>query len=216
MHPAEGVVKYREEYTRGAPLAVAGIKELMVWRNLLFDLGLVGQDPERYDGAGFGNASARTRPYDRPKGGRSFVITGTQTGRLQRLAPEHFTVVERYDVTRNLVQVVGPVHASSEALTHGAIYDHSPNVRWVFHSHAPEIWRHRDALAIPSTRAEVPYGTPEMALEVWRLFAETDLKVLRILAMAGHEDGIITFGGSAAEAGARMVDYLARARMISG
>ncbi len=44
-------------------------------------------------------------------------------------------------------------------------------------------------------------GTPGMALEMFRLFEEENLGDRKILAMAGHEDGIICFGGSLDEAG---------------
>ena len=60
----------------------------------------------------------------------------------------------------------------------------------------------------------MPYGTPEMAQEVVRLFADSGLRELRIFAMAGHEDGVITFGSSAADAAYRMMETLARARML--
>ncbi len=48
--------------------------------------------------------------------------------------------------------------------------------------------------------AEVPYGTPEMAREVQRLFRETDVRARRIFAMAGHKDGIVAFGQDFREA----------------
>ena len=60
------------------------------------------------------------------------------------------------------------------------------------------------------TRADVAYGTPEMADEVRRLFCETDVRQLRIFGMAGHEDGIVTFGRTADEAGSAMLGALAR------
>ena len=41
---------------------------------------------------------------------------------------------------------------------------------------------------------DVPYGTPEMAREVQRLFRETDVRTRKIFAMAGHTDGIVAFG----------------------
>jgi ribulose-5-phosphate 4-epimerase/fuculose-1-phosphate aldolase len=216
MRPGEGVVKYREEYTPGPPATEPSLTELMVWRSILHDLGLVGQDACRYQGAGFGNGSTRVAPYDRPKGRRAFLVTGTRTGPIARLAPEHFTVVESWDATANTVVVRGPIRASSESLTHGAVYDQTPTIRWIFHAHAPVIWRLRDRLRLPTTRPEVPYGSPEMAQEVWRLFAQTDLRTIRIFAMSGHEDGIVTFGTTAAEAGGRLVDTLARAMVEDG
>ena len=213
MQPVEGVVKYQEEYASTPPLDSALVAELAVWRRFLWDLGLVGQDPLRYDGAGFGNASMRMRPYDQAKGRRAFVVTGTQTGKLQDLGPEKFAIVESYDIARNLVRVRGPVRASSESMTHGAVYDQSPQIRWIFHAHSPEIWRKRDALKIAATHPSVPYGTPEMAQEVVRLFADSGVRESRIFAMAGHEDGVITFGASASDAAYRMVEALAQARL---
>jgi hypothetical protein len=46
----------------------------------------------------------------------------------------------------------------------------------------------------------VPYGTPEMAREVQRLFRETDVRNWNIFAMAGHGDGIVAFGRDFREA----------------
>lgn len=214
MHPVEGVVKYQEEWTQSPPLDSALVAELAVWRRFLWDLGMVGQDPLRYDGAGFGNASMRIRPYDQPKARRAFLVTGTQTGKLKDLGPDKFAVVESYDIAKNLVRVRGPVRASSESMTHGAVYDQSPQIRWIFHAHSPEIWRKRDVLKIPSTHPSVAYGTPEMAQEVTRLFAVASLRDHRIFAMAGHEDGVITFGASAADAAFRMIEALSQARLL--
>ena len=58
---------------------------------------------------------------------------------------------------------------------------------------------------------DVAYGTPEMADAVRRLFVESDLPQKRIFGMAGHEDGIVTFGRNAEDAGFVMLGYLARA-----
>src|SRR5262249_48772079 len=130
------------------------------------------------------------------------------------LTPAQFAIVESYDIANNLVRVKGPVRASSESMTHGAVYDQGPLIRWIFHAHSPEIWRRRDPLGLPSTHPAVPYGTPEMAQEVVRLFADTSLRTTRIFAMAGHEDGVIAFGSSAGEAAQLMVETLARARLM--
>src|SRR5262249_58668700 len=102
---------------------------------------------------------------------------------------------------------VGP---SSESLTHGAIYDIAPAARVVLHGHAPEIWRHARALGIPVTPVEVANGTPQMALEVQRLYRESTLSGTGILAMGGHEDGVLAFGGSAGEAGGTLGRHPAR------
>jgi hypothetical protein len=214
MQPVEGVIKYQEEYTPGPAPEPALVRELIVWRRIFYDLGVMGQDANRYDGAGFGNASMRLKPYDQHKGERSFVITGTQTGCLSHLEPDHFAFVDRYNSRANLVRARGPIRASSESMTHGAVYDQSSLIRWVFHVHAPELWRQRRALKIPESKANVPYGTPAMAAEVQRLFDETNIRTLRIFAMAGHEDGVVSFGSSAADAGQLMIHYLVKARFV--
>jgi L-ribulose-5-phosphate 4-epimerase len=108
----------------------------------------------------------------------------------------------------------GPVQPSSESLTHGAIYVLDSRILWVVHAHSPEIWRNAAALGLPMTGA-VPYGTPAMAEEVQRLFHASDLPEKRIFGMAGHEDGIVTFGRTAEEAGGVMLAYLARALQIA-
>jgi hypothetical protein len=57
----------------------------------------------------------------------------------------------------------------------------------------------------------VDYGTPEMAREVKRLDQTYGLRDKGLLTMAGHEDGIVAFGRTAAEAGAALTTALARA-----
>lgn len=214
MVAVEGVVKYVEHFSSGPPSQAPEVVELLSWRSILFDLDLIGCDPTRYDGAGFGNASARFKSNDGRKGRRRFLVTGTQTGHLPRLDARHIAVVEQYDLAANKVVASGPVHPSSEVLTHGAVYDHCDDVRWIFHAHSPLIWLRRTELDLPTTRPQVPYGTPAMALEVGRLFAECRLRQRRIFAMGGHQDGIVSFGDTAAEAGALMISLLAQARAL--
>jgi hypothetical protein len=142
------------------------------------------------------------------------VITGTQTSGEDFLAQESYTTVLRYDVDANSVVSEGPVQASSESLTHGTLYDMDPALRFVFHVHSPEIWGRRQALSLPETRADVPYGTPDMAREVQRLFRETDVQARRIFAMAGHEDGVISFGRDPVDVGSVLREVLTRARAL--
>ncbi|MEZ4467083.1 MAG: class II aldolase/adducin family protein [bacterium] len=172
-------------------------------------LGGVGQDPARYDGAGYGNLSARVGPFPGARGARPFLISATQTGGLRCFDADGICLVRRCDARRNTVESVGPAPPSSESLTHGALYDLSPVIRYVFHVHSPVIWQQRDALRLPTSRADVAYGTPDMAFEVARLARETPLLDRGLLAMAGHEDGIIAFGRTASAAGAALVTALA-------
>jgi L-ribulose-5-phosphate 4-epimerase len=217
--PAEGVIRFEIEHEhRMLEARVHGetVALLSAWREVLARLGLVGLDPARYQGAGYGNLSARLPPFgDVGRGRRRFLVTGSQTGGLHDLTLDHYCVVERYDLAQNRVTSLGPVRPSSESLTHGVIYDVSPSVRVVLHAHAPEIWRHARALGLPITRAGVANGTPEMAHEVQRLYRETQLSTTGLLAMGGHEDGVIAFASTPDQAGETLVRHLARALAIA-
>jgi hypothetical protein len=208
----EGVIKFEAEHEDASlePRHRELACKLVAWREVMAMLQLVGQDPDRYGGAGYGNVSGRVGPAS-VRGARAMLITGTQTGGVRRIGFDHFCLVERYDEQKNWVKSRGPIRPSSETMTHGAIYDLSPAIRFVLHAHSPVLWRRADSLRLPTTDPRVPYGTPEMAREVHRLWGGSTLPATRILAMGGHEDGIIVFGHSAEEAGQMLVRYLARA-----
>ena len=204
MADQEGVIKFDLDWRPGPPAAGVDLgvdpAPLDRWRARLMTAGLIGQDPARYDGFGFGNLSMRVAT--------GFLITGTQTGAMPALSAEHYALVTAWDVAANRIVAHGPVKPSSEALTHATLYGLDPAIGFVFHGHGPAIWTARDRLGLPATAADVPYGTPAMARAVARLFAETTVADTRVFAMAGHEDGIVSFGGTADEAGRALLNAL--------
>lgn len=208
----EGVIKFQMDFTLAPPLPADEIAPLNKWRAILYQHKLIGQDPARYSGYGYGNLSMRLAPYDAPPALRRFVISGSQTGELPELGPEHYTVVTECHPQENRIVAHGPIRPSSESLTHGAVYALDPAIRFVLHAHSPEIWHAAAALQIPITDPHVPYGTPEMAAEVARLYASTDMMQRRIFSMGGHEDGIVTFGATAEEAGETLLQALEAAQ----
>ncbi len=187
----EGVVKYRCDWEEADPVAAGNIADLMDWRDRLHSWGLIGVYE---NGIGFGNVSVRL--------GNScqFVISGTQTAHLRTLGPESYCTVTEFNLEQNFLGCRGPVAASSESLTHGALYFQRQDVGGIIHVHNPKLWQQL-LFKIPTTRKEIPYGTPQMALEMFRLFEEENLAERKILAMAGHEDGILCFGSTLDEAG---------------
>ena len=197
----EGVIKFTLQFTEAGPVDMQPIAELNKWRTILWQQALIGQDPARYEGYGFGNVSQRIGADDAAHGKRCFIISGTQTGHLPKLDNTHYTLVKTYDAASNSVSAAGPIKPSSESLTHGMIYDLGNAIRVVLHVHSPDIWLAADSLDIPVTDSAVPYGTPKMAAEVQRLFNETDVRERKIFSMGGHEDGVISFGTTAEEAG---------------
>lgn len=202
----EGVTKYELHFTPGPALDWATLAELDAWRTLLVRAGLIGRDPQRYGGVGFGNVSRRLDPQ-----GTRFAVSGTQTGALARLDASHYSIVTHCDAAANRLDAEGPIAPSSESLTHGQLYALDPDIRFIFHVHAPELWRAAARLGIPTTAAHAAYGTPAMVAEVERLFRETDVRRRRLFAMGGHEDGVVGFGASAARAGVMLFGALAAA-----
>ena len=184
---------------------------LAAWREILALTGLVGRDPRRYEGAAYGNVSIRVGRPSAGLGRRSFLITGTQTSGKREISLDDLALVERYDFDRNRVSSRGRARPSSESMTHGAAYDLGPQVRCVLHAHSPVLWQRAQELRLPRTDPSVQYGTPEMAREVQRLYRGGLFAGRRILAMGGHDDGILVFGRSLEEAGQVLLAWLARA-----
>lgn len=204
----EGVTRFVAHHTHaGAVEAPEELwRALLGWRAVLFDLGVLGQDPQRYGGAGFGNVSARL-----DSGPTHFLVSGTQTGGTRQLSRTGFAQVTHHDVPANTVHSVGPVAPSSESLTHGTLYACDPRVRWVLHVHAPNLWGQAARLGLPRTAADVEYGTPQMAQAVERLVTTRALADVNVFTMEGHQDGVVAVGNTADEAGCALVVQLARA-----
>lgn len=210
----EGVLKFFADH-RHEPLPAGRYGELacrlVAWREILSRTGLIGQEAGRYGGYGYGNLSARVGAPSAGRGRRAFLITGTQTSGKPAVGLGDLCVVESWDRQANRVSSRGVVLPSSESMTHGAVYDLGPHIRFVFHGHSPVLWRRAEALRLPVSASRIAYGTPEMAREVERLYRTSTLPELQILAMGGHEDGIVVFGRTAEEAGQVLLRHLARA-----
>lgn len=166
------------------------IRQLNKWRTKLHKLGLIGVNDK---GIGFGNISQRIK-------GQKFIITGTSTGGIPILDKNHYTVVHKADIKRNTVNCRGPIIASSESMSHAAIYKTLPNINAVIHVHYQAMWK-KLLDKIPTTSQNACYGTPEIANEIKRLLKETDLKKKKYFVTAGHTDGIFSFGRDVQEAG---------------
>jgi ribulose-5-phosphate 4-epimerase/fuculose-1-phosphate aldolase len=182
----EGVIKFNCEWIEGPAPGWYKIRTLNEWRQLMHKAGLIGVYS---DGIGYGNISIR----DTPAG--EFIITGSATGNLVELRPEHFTRVISCNFDENLVRCRGPIRASSESLTHAAFYEASRSINAVIHVHHAELWRtYLDKL--PTTSRDITYGTPEMAHEVFRLLKESVNPAKQLVVMGGHQEGIIAYGSS--------------------
>lgn len=179
--------------------------QIRAWREILHQLGLVGQSPERYSGLGFGNLSARD-----PERPEEFVITASQTGGVRELTQSHLTRVAGFNLERFWVEAIGESPPSSETLTHAMLYAADPRIHWIFHAHSPAIWNRAEELALPCTPTEVSYGSPEMVAATAELLDAYHSRPL-VFATLGHSDGIFSCGPTARDAGGLLVSYLAKA-----
>ena len=200
----EGVIKFKLEFNAAPPPGLASTAELTVWRQILHRLGLTGRDSARYHGFAYGNVSLRTGP-------RQFVISGTQTGGKSMLTPVDYCAVLDFDLAKNWVLAEGPIEPSSEALTHGAIYAGNQNIMCALHVHSPTLWHHSKRLGLLETDAAIAYGTPALAQAVGQLVQN---RPLGIISMRGHEDGLIAFADTIAQAGMELVIGLAKAEKL--
>lgn len=192
----EGYVKYVSRWQVGAPPDADMVATLNEWRQPLFDAGLIGHYDEL--NVGYGNISVRVGTS------ASFIITGTQTGHIEHVTAEHYALVSAVDVDANTVHSVGPIQASSEALTHAALYALSATIGAVVHVHDRDLWSaYRGEL--PTTDVSVPYGTPAMARAFESLWTSTDFAQTGIAVMAGHEEGLVSIGATLGEAARRML-----------
>ena len=183
-------VKFTSERVSSELTRFSGLAELNTYRRRLLQLGLIGLDS---NGVGFGNLSIRDGATN------NFFITGSATSGTPQLTPADCAKVVAYDFERNSLRFEGSTIPSSESLTHAAIYQSDPKAGAVIHCHDSELWAALLNQA-PTSSKTVDYGTPELAYEIMRLFTASDVRTRKILVMAGHEAGIVTFGGNLEEA----------------
>ena len=164
--------------------------QLETARRQLYKLGLIGMYP---DGIGFGNISARGNDVG------SFIISGSATGKLACLKQSDYAKVTDYHISENTVYCSGLTQASSESLTHAAVYQFLPEVGSVVHVHCLWLWE-KLMKVYPTTSSEIEYGTPEMAKTVGKLASEINSREEKIIVMGGHREGILTFGSNLVEA----------------
>ena len=193
----DGVIKYQQHFTfTSAPPDLsrnwreAEIFLLNKYRQIVHDKKWIGVYE---NGIGYGNISMRIADTSQ------FIISASQTGHLSTLSEEHYTQVTKANISTNEVWCEGVLPASSEALTHAAIYEVFPEVNAVIHIHSAELWN-KYLNVLPSTNPSVEYGTPEMALEIGKMDKKAMFSRRKTFLTTGHQDGIFSFGISLEEA----------------
>lgn len=194
-----GFVKFNCHWSQSGPVISDEQFEIInSWREILYNMDLIGAYE---NGVAFGNISMRIGSS------HSFVITGSATGEIPELEPGHYVKVNSFNIEDNAVQCIGPLKASSESLTHAAIYSADPGVNAVVHVHSLDLWNeliHK----VPTTNPAEDYGTVGLAKDILRIFREPEVYEKRIIVMAGDRAGILTFGHDVDEAVNVLMEYL--------
>ncbi len=199
--PSEGYVRFRTFWTLGPAPHHPRIRDLDILRTALWDRGWIGITAQ---GVGFGNLSLRDADAV-----DSFIITGTATGAARELGADGYTRVTGVDLPTNTVRCVGPVKASAETMSHAAILDANPEIQCVIHIHSRRHWEHALTADIPATSRHAEYGTPALAEAVGALTSRAGNSA-GVMALAGHEDGMIGYGPNIRSAGSILIATLAR------
>jgi ribulose-5-phosphate 4-epimerase/fuculose-1-phosphate aldolase len=190
----EGVIKFKLTLKRAPAPEQNLVIALEKWRALFYKLGLVGEYPN--EKIGYGNLSSRLQR-------KTFIITGSQTGHLAHLQAHHYTRVIDCDLKKGSVTAEGLIPPSSESLTHFGIYEANPAIQYVFHVHHQKLWNYLQSINCDSISEDVAYGTQEMAHAASSLLGS---RSNGIFVMKGHEDGIISYGTTAEDAGRNILE----------
>ncbi|NJK33511.1 MAG: hypothetical protein HC919_00325 [Oscillatoriales cyanobacterium SM2_2_1] len=134
------------------------------------------------------------------------MITSSQQSHHPMLTPAQYTWVTGYHLEAHTLTCIGEQPPSSESGTHHALYQMHPAIGAVFHIHNIALWhdlidRHRW-----HTSPTIPYGTAAMAVEVAQIYgAIADPFSRSVLAMGGHQDGVLSFGRTCDDAGSSLL-----------
>jgi len=182
----EGYIKFSLTMTDGDIPQHPDWERLNQARGELHQIGLIGTYP---NGIGFGNVSMRNS-------GQEFIITGTATGGIPILKEKDYCLIKSCEFENNQVKAVGRIKASSESMTHGAIYSAVESIRSVIHFHNRKIF---DSMLfdaeVPKTDKNIAYGTPQMAIAMDKIVRSTGLNY-GFFATAGHDEGVFAYGPS--------------------
>ena len=201
----EGVIKFKFNLKKSSPIEEKQFLELEKWRAILFKMNLIGEYPT--EKIGYGNISRKIESAI--SGDIQFIISGTQTGRFAHLNGLHYTKVTKCNLQKMSIEAMGPIAPSSESLTHFAIYQSCPQINFIFHVHSKHLWNYMLENNYPKTSKDINYGTLEMAHAAKDLIKNQQAG---ILAMEGHDEGIIAYGSSSEQAGKFILDTLKNSR----
>ncbi len=182
----EGVIKYKtKSHTKEVQILPGDIEKINYWRTILFQVGLIGEYRDLK--VGYGNISIRKKALQ-----KEFIVSASQTGSKEFTSLEDYSLVKNFSLDTFEIDMSGPMPASSESLTHAAIFESNPKINFIIHVHHHSLWRNLLRLkTFPIVPKTITYGTKEMS-QYFLKQLNSDFPQCHI--MEGHEDGIIFFG----------------------
>ncbi|MCF7861937.1 class II aldolase/adducin family protein [Candidatus Woesearchaeota archaeon] len=200
----EGYIKFKIEHIDKEFKHHTHLEELNDVRTRLHKLGLIGMYD---DGIGYGNISMRI------KGSDQFITTGTATGNFEILNEEQYCEVTSFDIEMNIVHCTGKIEASSESMTHGAVYLANKKIGCVIHIHHLGLWEYMLKEGYPKTPKKAEYGTPEIALASKEVVEKIGLEA-GIFVMEGHKEGIVAYGPDLKSAEKTLMDEIKNSHLL--
>lgn len=192
----DGYIKYQCNLSRNILENYPEMELINIYRRKLRKLKMVGVYPS---GISYGNVSMRIDKF-------RFLITGTQTGSFDNLEACHFAIVNGWDIDKNILYCVGELNASSEALSHAAIYEVLTNCNAVIHVHHLQLWKQL-LNKIPTIPESAEYGTPEIANAIANSILSNNAQTKGNIALAGHYEGLISYGETIESASTEILKY---------
>ncbi len=180
---SEGVIKFNLEHKEKklSNISSSDFEELNSIRKKLFEQNMIGELP---NGIGFGNISIRIK-------NNSFLISGSGTGGKENLTLSDYALVEDFSIEKNTVISIGETPASSESLTHAALYLENYAINAVIHIHKKDMFDKFKINNLCCLPKEILYGTVDLAKALSDCGKNNSNG---IIATLGHEDGLYVWG----------------------
>ena len=180
----EGIIKFKANKVNSKIITDNEFAIINPWRQYCFDRKYIGIDT---DGIGYGNISFRSRENN------EFIISASATGGISNLLASDYSRVISFDIKNNVLNCEGEKLASSESLSHAAIYKAKPEIKAVLHIHNIDLWK-KQLNILPTTAMNAEYGTQAMADAITDIVKKSNDS--GIIIMGGHREGILSYGSN--------------------
>ncbi len=197
-----GIIKFRFNLKMSSPINEEHFLPIEKWRIIFHKMNLIGE--YKTTNVGFGNLSKRLLVGEEP-----FVITGTQTGHYPNLNGMQYCKVTKCNMTKLIIEAVGPIAPSSESLTHHAVYSKNPKINFVFHIHHIQLWNYMLKNKFPNTPEDIDHRSQAMIEAAKKCTQENEVG---IFAISSSEGSVIAYGKNAEDAGKLILETLKKSR----